>query len=90
MKNFEYWKICLNEVLESVTDEQVEKIMLISEMEYEATGQSEAHKESTINPLSNEVEKLNKEIGVLKAVLCKQMKVDSVDVVGNGVEWFKR
>ena len=93
MKNKEYWRDSLSNVLEKeiVTDRLIEKIIGISEMEYEYTA-FESHKPSTkeINPLSNKIKELENKIRVYENALCKIHKSDFVQVVGDRVEWERR
>ena len=93
MKNRNYWKQSLENVLEKedVTDKLVEKIIGISEMEYEYT-EFESHKsiEIDINPLDNKIKELENKIRVYENALCKIHKADFVQVVGERVEWERR
>ena len=93
MKNRNYWKTNLENVLEKedVTDKLVEKIIGISEMEYEYT-EFESHNPSAIeiNPLDNKIKELENKIRVYENALCKIHKADFVRVVGDRVEWERR
>lgn len=93
MKNINYWKQSLENVLEKeeVTDKLVEKIIGISEMEYEYT-EFESHKPSgnEINPLYSKIKELENKIRVYENALCKIHKADFVQVVGDRVEWERR
>lgn len=93
MKNRNYWKQSLENVLEKedVTDKLVEKIIGISEMEYEYT-EFENHKQSKTdrNPLDNKIKELENKIRVYENALCKIHKADFVQVVGERVEWERR
>ena len=93
MKNRNYWKQSLENVLEKedVTDKLVEKIIGVSEMEYEYT-EFESHKPSGIdvNPLDNKIKELENKIRVYENALCKSHKADFVRVVGDRVEWERR
>jgi hypothetical protein len=93
MKNLEYWKTSLENVLEKedVTYKLVEKIIGISEMEYEYT-EFESHKPNRIeiNPLNNKIKELENKIRVYENALCKIHKADFVRVVGERVEWERR
>ena len=93
MKNINYWKTSLENVLEKedVTDKLVEKIIGISEMEYEYT-EFETHKPSGIdtNPLDSKIKELENKIRVYENALCKIHKADFVQVVGERVEWERR
>ena len=87
MENFNYWKESLQEALPDriLTTKEVKDIIRISEMEYEYTSApfTESEPKAKENTLKNEIR-------ILEKVLCKYMNVDSVRVVGEGVEWFKR
>ncbi len=91
MKNLEYWKQSLCNVLEKedVTDKLVEKIIGISEMEYEYT-EFESHKPShdEINPLSKKLKSLEDEIRILEEYIAKVKKVDSACVINGRVNLF--
>ena len=93
MKNRNYWKTSLENVLEKedVTDKLVEKVIGISEMEYEYT-EFENHKQSKtdMNPLDNKIKELENKIRVYENALCKIHKADFVKVVGDRVEWERR
>ena len=93
MKNLNYWKQSLENVLENeiVTDDLALKIMRISEMEFEYTeSESVKLKTENYNPLDEKVKKLEHDIRVLSDNLSKVLGVDSVEVIGEKVEWFKR
>ena len=93
MKNLNYWKQSLENVLEKeiVTDDLAFKIMRISEMEFEYTeSESVKLKTENYNPLDEKVKKLEHDIRVLSDNLSKVLGVDSVEVIGEKVEWFKR
>ena len=90
MKNFEYWKESLGEVLPDrlLTTKEVKDIMSVSEMEYEYTEhESHALSEPKIRHIETELEKENR---VLKDYIAKIKKVDSVNVVGNEVELYNK
>lgn len=93
MKNREYWKTSLENVLEEehVTDKLVETIIAISEMEYEYTS-FESHKPSKkdANPLDNKVKELENKIRIYENALCEIHKADYVRIVGEKVEWERR
>ena len=82
MENKEYWKDSLSNVLEKeeITDILVEKIIGISEMEYEYT-EFESHKPGKEdNPLKHEVKSLEKQIQIYKDFIAKKFKVDFVNI----------
>ena len=91
MKNIEYWRDSLSNVLEKeiVTDRLIEKIIGISEMEYEYTS-FESHRPSTkeTNPLEKTVSRLEKENRVLSEYIAKLKGVDCVSVEDNRVSLF--
>ena len=93
MKNRKYWKTSLENVLEkeNVTDELVEKIIGIFEMEYEYT-EFESHKPSTkeTNPLTQKVKSLEKEIRILQNYIEKDKKVDSVYVINEKIDFHSK
>lgn len=93
MKNREYWKTSLENVLEKedVTDKLVEKIIGISEMEYEYT-EFESHKPSKeeTNPLTQKVKSLEKEIRILQDYIAKDKKVDSVSVINGQIDFHSK
>lgn len=93
MKSINYWKTSLENVLEKedVTDKLVEKIIGISEIEYEYT-EFENHKKSKSdnNSLYNKIKELENKIRVYENALCKIHKADFVQVVGERVEWERR
>lgn len=93
MKNFNYWKQSLEGLLQNeiVTDELVKKIIDISEMEYEYTYlESNKPSKTELNNLNTKIKNLENEILVYKTEFCKVLKVDSVEVIGDRVEFFKR
>jgi len=90
MKNFEYWKESLGEVLTGrlLTTKEVKDIMSVSEMEYEYT-EHESHAIS--EPKTRYIETgLEKENRILKDYIAKIKKADSVNVVGNEVELYNK
>lgn len=93
MKNLEYWKTSLSNVLEKedVTNELVEKIIGISEMEFEYV-EFQSHKPNgiEINPLDKKIKELENKVRVYENALCKIHKADFVRVVGERVEWERR
>lgn len=93
MKNREYWKTSLCNVLEKedVTDKLVEKIIGISEMEYEYT-EFESHKPSEIdiNPLEKTLKKLENDIIILSNYIASVKKVDSVSVENGRVSLYSK
>lgn len=90
MKNLEYWRASLANVLEKeeITDKLVEQLIGIYEMEYEYT-EYESHKPSLdeTNPLDIKLKELENKIRVYENALCKIYKAESVRVVGERVEW---
>lgn len=90
MKNFEYWKESLGEVLPDriLTDREISNIMSISAMEYEYT----EHESHTISePKTRYVENgLEKENRILKDYIATIKKADSVNVVGNEVQLYNK
>ena len=93
MKNLEYWKVSLSNVLEkeNITDKLVEKIIGISEMEYEYT-EFESHKPSVkeVNPLSSRVKDLEREIRIFQDYICKIKKVDSACINNGRVNLYSK
>jgi len=93
MKNREYWKTSLCNVLEKedVTDKLVEKIISISEMEYEYT-EHQAHSPSKneINPLEKTLKKLENDIIILSNYIASVKKVDSVSVENGRVSLYSK
>ena len=90
MNSKEYWRHSLEEVLsEPVTDELVDRVMSIAEMEYEYT-QSESMRKSKEDPNQLKIKELEKKIRIYENALCVVHKADSVDIVGGRVEWFRR
>ena len=90
MKNFEYWKESLGEVLPDrlLTTKEVKDIMNISEMEYEyTTHESHTMSEPKLRSVESPLEKENR---ILKDYISKIKKVDSVNVVGNEVELYNK
>ena len=85
MKNKEYWKNCLNEVLPNVnlTEKEIENIISISEMEYEYCS-SESSKKSSISTERKEIINLKKDLELLKETICIIKKCESV-IIDNGV-----
>lgn len=92
MKNKEYWKQSLENVLqdEVVTDELVEKIISISEMEYEYTEfESIKTSNNSANPLDNKIKELENKVRIYESALCNIHKADYVHIIGERVEWVR-
>jgi hypothetical protein len=92
MKNLEYWKQSLENVLqdEIITDDLVEKIISISEMEYEYTEfESNKSNESEFNPLENKIKELENKVRIYEIALCDINKADYVHIIGERVEWVR-
>lgn len=92
MSNFDYWKQSLENVLEkeNITDSLVKNIISISEMEYEYTQHESVKNENPKDDNAIKIKKLEDEIRIYKQSLCAVLGVDSVDIVGGRVEWYKR
>lgn len=93
MRNLDYWKQSLANVLEKeeITEKLVEQIIGIYEMEYEYT-EFESHKQSGFidNSLDKKIKELENKIRIYENTLCKIYKADYVTIVGNRVEWERR
>lgn len=88
MKNKEYWRISLEEVLGiQVTDKIVEDVISISEMEYETTGGFEQHQDT---PEKDEINELKNTIRILKFHLLKITGYESLEIIGESIDFFKR
>lgn len=92
MKNKEYWKQSLENVLEveDITDSLVQKIISISEMEYEYTSH-ESHKfVETVNPLSKKVKELESQIEIYERFIAYNFKVSSVGIQSGQVKFYNK
>jgi len=92
MKNIEYWRESLENVLEKeeITDKLIEKLIGISEMEYEYT-QFESHKPTEyVNPLQKELNRLKNENVILKSFIEKQNSIDTVSIDNGEIKFYSK
>jgi len=92
MKNLEYWRTSLENVLEKeeITDKLIEKLIGISEMEYEYT-EFESHKPvEYVNPLQQKLDTIEKDNEILKKFIEKQNEVDTVSIENGEVKFYNK